>query len=37
MLMVTKAYDREYEYFRKGLEDQMCAYLERAIWCINEA
>lgn len=31
MLMVTKAYDRELEYFKKGIEDQMCIFLERAI------
>lgn len=29
--MVTKAYDRELEYFKKIIEDQMCVFVERAI------
>ncbi|CAD8194955.1 unnamed protein product [Paramecium pentaurelia] len=35
LLMVTKAYDRELEYFKKGIEDQMYVYLERACGIIN--
>ncbi|CAD8190115.1 unnamed protein product [Paramecium pentaurelia] len=35
LLMVTKAYDRELEYFKKGIEDQMYIYLERACGIIN--
>ncbi|CAD8124200.1 unnamed protein product [Paramecium sonneborni] len=35
LLMVTKAYDRELEYFKKGIEDQMYVYLERACQIIN--
>lgn len=33
--MVTKAYDREFEYFKKSIEDQMVVYLQRAIEVIN--
>ena len=35
MLMSSKAYEREFEYFKKSIEDQMVIYLERAIDVIN--
>ncbi|KAM3141954.1 hypothetical protein pb186bvf_006040 [Paramecium bursaria] len=36
MLMSSKAYEREFEYFKKSIEDQMVIYLERAIDVINQ-
>jgi hypothetical protein len=37
LLMHSKAYDREFEYYKRGIEDQMYSYLERAIQAINDA
>lgn len=36
MMMSSKAYEREFQFYKQGIEDQMCVYLEKVINKLNQ-